>query len=103
MPKIWKRIVNRILDLKSQELKENNIFKGLSQEAVMFFCNLCEIKIYNQESADMSTGGILFYGNGFGPDGESEDDDLGLLKFIAPGSGSYSSQQEGNCVVMHFP
>lgn len=47
LPKIWKRIVSRILDLKSFELKDNNIFKGLTQEAVMFFCNLCEIKIYN--------------------------------------------------------
>ena len=40
----------------------------------------------------MATGGIVFYGSGFGPDGESEDDDLGMLKFIAPGSGNYSSQ-----------
>lgn len=51
----------------------------------------------------MATGGILFHGNGFVPDGESEEDDLSMLKFISPGSGSYSSQQEGNCVVMHFP
>jgi hypothetical protein len=38
MPKIWKRVVSRILDLHSSELGQDDIFKGLTQEAVKFFC-----------------------------------------------------------------
>jgi len=86
------------LDIKSYELGENDIFKGLSQDAIKFFCNLSEIKIYNDEIVDMASGGIVFSGTGFVPEGEEtpRNQVSGLLKFIAPGSGNYQIESSSS-------
>lgn len=68
LPKIWKMIAARVLILSNSDFMEDN-FKGLSQTAITYFCNLCEIKVYNDDSVDMTTGGIIFSGSGFAPEG----------------------------------
>jgi len=68
LPKIWKMIAARVLILSNSDFMED-YFKDLSQKAITYFCNLCEIKVYNDDSVDMTTGGIIFSGSGFAPEG----------------------------------
>lgn len=56
--------------MTKHELGANDIFADLSEEAIKFFCNLCEIKVYTEETVDMATGGILLTGSGFVPEDE---------------------------------
>lgn len=106
-PKVWKKVASRVIILSKHELKDNDIFKNLSEEAIKFFTLLCDIKCYGDESVDMSSGGIVLNGRGFLPEEGPHDDPGPTLRYIAPGSGSYKYVElpaaTKNMIIMHFP
>ena len=81
--------------------------KQLTEEAVKFFTAMCDIKVYGDESVDMSSGGIVLNGRGFLPEEGPHDDPGAKLRYIAPGSGNYKNVElEGaskNPTILHFP
>lgn len=106
-PKVWKKVASRVLTLSKYELGKDDIFKNLSEEALKFICAMCEVKIYGDESVDMSLGGIVLNGRAFLPEEGPHSDPGPVLRYIAPGSGTYKYVEmpgaAKSVVIMHFP
>jgi hypothetical protein len=68
---------------------------------------MCEIKIHGEEPVDMSSGGIILNGRAFLPEEGPHTDPGPILRYIAPGSGTYKYVEtpggSKNIIVMHFP
>ena len=54
-PRVWKKVASRVIILSASELGQNHVFKQLTEEAVKFFTAMCDIKVYGDESVDMSS------------------------------------------------